>query len=186
MARNLMFIDKSAIQIIFLEKIKELFKMIILVICFSLFLNFNVCSAKTKEKETDIFLKWQKAMKLRQSYKYSPVSFDPFRSIIVQLKSLPVPQNITIFLKNYDLSDLKLVGIIDTGDQKIAVIEDPSGKGFFLKIGDYIGSQAGKIIRITKCAVYISQKFIDQQGNIIESPKPYIMKLSSEDGRCLE
>ncbi|OAG27599.1 pilus assembly protein PilP [Thermodesulfatator autotrophicus] len=166
-----------------LKRLNNFTKFLVFFLAF--FTCFDIALAGTKQKE-DIFLKWQKAMQMRKSYKYNPVNFDPFKPIVINLKPLPAPQNVTVFLKNYDLSDLKLVGIIDTGSQKIAVIEDPSGKGFFLKVGSYIGRQGGKIVKITKCAVYISQKFIDDEGNIIESSKPFIMKLSSEEGRCIE
>ncbi|WP_022853009.1 pilus assembly protein PilP [Thermodesulfatator atlanticus] len=167
-----------------IKKKKFLTKLILAIFC--LIITEASGYSKSISQKIDIEEAWNKALKLRESYKFSPLNFDPFKPFIIEYKPAPIAKNITVFLNNYDISELKLVGIIKKKNEYIAIIEDPSGKGFFLKKGDYLGKQGGEIIKITSCAVYITQKFIDYRGRIVQSKKPLILTLSTEGETCTE
>ena len=139
-----------------------------------------------RESLSEIIQEWQEALKLRHSAKYIPTNFDPFSPFIEELKPAPLEENATVYLSEYNLSQLRLVGIVKMGHQYIAVIEDPKGRGLFLREGDYIGSNKGKIIKITDCAVYIQERYVDFRGRIVTPSKPKILYLVSEEGPCLE
>ncbi len=129
---------------------------------------------------------WQEALKIRYSYKYVPTNFDPFAPFIQELRPAPLEKNVTVYLAEYNLSQVRLVGIVKMNGEYIAVIEDPKGRGVFLRVGDYLGSNKGKIIKITDCAVYIQEKYIDFRGRIIIPSRPKILYLVSEEGPCSE
>ena len=133
----------------------------------------------------DIIKKWEEALKAKYSYKYIPDNFDPFTPFINDLKPAPIAPNVTVYLAEYDLTQVKLVGIIKIRQEYIAIIEDPMGRGVFLKVGDYIGRNKGRITKITNCAVYIQENYIDFKGQTVKS-KPTILSLNDGEGKCSE
>ena len=133
-----------------------------------------------------IIKEWKKITEERLRYSFIPPQYDPFKTITIKLKPAPLKENQIIYHKDYNLHELKLVGIVRTRNTKIAIIEDPKGRGLFLKTGNYLGKNGAVIIKITDCAVYIAQRYIDYKGKIILSPKPYKMSLSTEGNQCKE
>jgi Tfp pilus assembly protein PilP len=67
-------------------------------------------------------------------------------------------------LEQFEINDYQLVGIITGPGLKKAVIQDPSGKGFFVFIGTRIGKGGGKIIQITGKEVLINEPYVDLTG----------------------
>ena len=65
-----------------------------------------------------------------------------------------------------DLSQLKLVGVIMSPDGNKALVEDSSGKGYFLSKGTYIGINAGKVVEIQKDRIIIEEEIQDATGNV--------------------
>jgi len=67
---------------------------------------------------------------------------DPFRSFatmfIDQAKKPTVNQR-TVLLSQYSIDELKLVGIVQSGDYPRAMLVDPTTKGWIVKKGDFIG-----------------------------------------------
>ncbi len=159
-------------------------KKLIITLLITITLNATVL-AKGQQKSLDKAIKeWQEALKARYSFKYIPTNFDPFAPIIQELRPAPLKGNITVYLSEYNLSQIRLVGIIKIKNKYIAVIEDPKGRGVFLKVGDYLGSNKGRIIKITDCAVYIQERYVDFRGRIIIPSEPKILYLASEEGPC--
>jgi len=140
---------------------------------------------KNTIKKENIIEKWKKALKTKYSYKYIPDNFDPFMPFITELKPAPILPNTIVYLSEYDLTQVKLVGIIKINNQYIAIIEDPMGRGAFVKVGDYICRTKGKIIKITNCAVYIQENYINFNKKIIKS-KPKILYLNDGEEKCLD
>ena len=81
-------------------------------------------------------------------------------------------------LERIDLSQLRLVGIILASSGNRALVEESSGKGYVIKKGTYIGTNAGKVVNIKKETVIVEEEFEDAYGKIatrkreIKLPKP--------------
>ena len=99
-------------------------------------------------------------------YAYNPAGKpDPFKPFIqlvpvrASLRNVPMTP-----LQRYEVSQLKLVAIISTPEGNVALVEDSSGKGFFLKKGTLIGKSDGKVTRILKDKVVIEELYQDVLG----------------------
>lgn len=81
-------------------------------------------------------------------------------------------------LERIDISQLKLVGIILAESGNKALVEEASGKGYIIKIGTYLGTNAGKVVKIEKDTVIVAEEYEDVLGNVtvrnteIKLPKP--------------
>jgi type IV pilus assembly protein PilP len=67
---------------------------------------------------------------------------DPFRSfasLFVDKSNRSVKNELPVILPQYAIDELKLVAIVLAGDYPRAMVLDPTGKGWVLKRGDYIG-----------------------------------------------
>jgi type IV pilus assembly protein PilP len=64
-------------------------------------------------------------------------------------------------LQKIDLSQLKIVGImvIPTGNK--ALVEDPSGKGYVITKGTYVGANFGRVKRILKDRIIVEEEVED-------------------------
>ena len=65
-------------------------------------------------------------------------------------------------LQSYDLNTLRLVGIMMLPGKKVAIIEDPSGKGYHVKVGTHIGLNDGVVVEILKDEVIVEEKYLDE------------------------
>ena len=81
-------------------------------------------------------------------------------------------------LEKIDLSQLKLVGIILASSGNRALVEESNGKGYVVKKGTYMGTNAGKVVKIEKDKVIVAEEFEDFRGNVtlrnkeLKLPKP--------------
>jgi type IV pilus assembly protein PilP len=81
-------------------------------------------------------------------------------------------------LERIDLSQLKLVAIVLASSGNRALVEESSGKGYVVKKGTYMGTNAGKVVKIEKNKVIVAEEFEDYRGNVtqrnkeIKLPKP--------------
>ena len=67
---------------------------------------------------------------------------DPFRSfasLFVDRTNHSVKNELPVILPQYAIDELKLVAIVLSGDYPRAMVLDPTGKGWVLRRGDYIG-----------------------------------------------
>jgi len=67
---------------------------------------------------------------------------DPFRSfasLFVDRTNRSVKNELPVILPQYAIDELRLVAIVLSGDYPRAMVLDPTGKGWVLKRGDYIG-----------------------------------------------
>lgn len=67
---------------------------------------------------------------------------DPFRSfasLFVDRTNRSVKNELPVILPQYAIDELKLVAIVLSGDYPRAMVLDPTGKGWVLRRGDYIG-----------------------------------------------
>ena len=67
-------------------------------------------------------------------------------------------------LEALDLSQLKLVGVMLSESGNTALVEDASGKGYVIKKGTYIGTNAGKVTHILKDRFIVEEEFESIDG----------------------
>ncbi len=67
-------------------------------------------------------------------------------------------------LEQFEVSDFELVGVVTGSGIKKAVVQDLTGKGYFIQVGTRIGKMGGKVIRITGKEVVIHEPFQDFLG----------------------
>jgi type IV pilus assembly protein PilP len=81
-------------------------------------------------------------------------------------------------LEKIDLSQLRLVGIILASSGNKALVEESNGKGYVIKKGTYMGTNAGKVVKIEKDKIVVAEEYEDVIGNVtlrnkeLKLPKP--------------
>lgn len=99
--------------------------------------------------------------------------FKPFFKLENVKKKKKSDRKVTAFvpktpLQRFALEELRLVGIIWQGKKNPeALIQDPSGKGYNVRTGTYVGDRGGKIVRIRKDVIVIEERTVDVLGEQI-------------------
>jgi type IV pilus assembly protein PilP len=109
---------------------------------------------------------------------YSPLGKrDPF--LVPQTKTEPrkVKRDLSP-LEQFELGQLKLVGIVWDPKQPRAMVEDTAGLGYIIRIGTPIGSSDGKVKTIKPNEVVIEEFYVDFDG--ARKSRDLSMKLPSE------
>ncbi|MDO8445235.1 MAG: pilus assembly protein PilP [Deltaproteobacteria bacterium] len=89
---------------------------------------------------------------------------DPFKPFI-ELEKKGAPAKVPLSpLQAYDVNELRLVGIILLPGKRVAMIEDPAGKGYNVTVGVLIGKNDGKVVEILKDEVIVEEKLVDETG----------------------
>lgn len=120
---------------------------------------------KKKEEPTKAAEK-KEDKKGEEEYSYNPAGKpDPFKPFVQLTAAKGGTRNAPLTpLQKYDVSQLKLVAIISSPGGNIALVEDVTGKGYFLKKGTWIGKNDGKVTKILKDKVIIEEVFQDIFG----------------------
>lgn len=84
-------------------------------------------------------------------------------------------------LEKLELSQVKLVAVVEMQDRIIAMVEEASGKGYEVAIGTYIGPNGGRVTSITKQGIKIEETMKDYQGKSLKRYEE-IKFHKSEDG----
>lgn len=95
---------------------------------------------------------------------------DPFVSLAVEK-----PKKGQTPLENYDVSAIKILGIVWTDKGNFAEVVLPDGKAYTLREGMTIGIHEGKIQKIDKNHIVIREKIKDYKGQL--KSKETILKL---------
>jgi type IV pilus assembly protein PilP len=115
-----------------------------------------------------------------QEYRYDPTGKpDPFKSFVQKLKRDSVAGKSTP-LERFDLSQLRLSGIIWGDERPRALIKDPSGKAYIVAEGSPIGKNDGRVIRIDDNQVMVKETYVDFMGKA--TTKDIQMKLHERQG----
>ncbi|MCL6584487.1 MAG: pilus assembly protein PilP [bacterium] len=88
---------------------------------------------------------------------------DPFKSPLAVELMQPAQPPLSPLL-TYDLSELKLVGIVWGGLGRVAVIETPDGKCYLVKQGEEIGKLKGRVVEIGNDRLSIQTTVTDYLG----------------------
>ena len=84
-------------------------------------------------------------------------------------------------LQRYALEELKLVGVVwRDGKGSRALVEDPEGKGYIVRVGTLIGDRGGKIVSIRPDRVEVEERVIDILGE--ERINRVSMRLHTPEG----
>jgi type IV pilus assembly protein PilP len=67
-------------------------------------------------------------------------------------------------LEKLDLAQLKLTAIVTTGDEKRALVEEASGKGYVVEIGTHMGLERGAVVEIGQDRIVIEHAAEDDFG----------------------
>lgn len=70
-------------------------------------------------------------------------------------------------LEKLDLAQLKLTAIVTAKNEKRALVEEASGKGYVVKIGTRIGLERGSVVEIDENRIVIEHKAEDDFGKIV-------------------
>jgi type IV pilus assembly protein PilP len=96
---------------------------------------------------------------------------DPFRPFIVvktepkrSFDSIKKTQHDSLPIHSFDVNQFRLIGIVTGGRENKAMVTDPGGKGYVLKVGMTIGKNDGKIVLINGSGVDVVEQFKDESG----------------------
>jgi len=123
-------------------------------------------AVEKKEQPAKVAGKKEPEKKEEAEYSYNPSGKpDPFKPFIQLTRAREGSRTAPLTpLQKYDISQLKLVAIISTPEGNVALIEDGTGKGYFLKKGTWIGKNDGKVTKILKDKVIIEEVYQDILG----------------------
>lgn len=121
---------------------------------------------RKKEEPAKVAEKKEADKKEEKEFTYNPQGkTDPFKPFIQLTPVRDASRRSPLTpLQKYDISQLKLVAIISPPEGNIALVEDGTGKGYFLKKGTWIGKNDGKVTKILKDRVVIEEAYQDIFG----------------------
>ncbi len=138
---------------------------------------------KKKEEPAKVAEKKEPEKKGEIEFSYNPVGKpDPFKPFI---ELTPVKSQRTVPLtplQKYDISQLKLVAVIATPEGNVALVEDATKKGYFLKKGTWIGKNDGKVIKILKDRVVVEEVYQDVFGQTKKNEVTLTLHQAEEGG----
>jgi type IV pilus assembly protein PilP len=79
-------------------------------------------------------------------------------------------------LENFDLSTLKLVAIYSMGEDRVAMVEDATGRGYTIRRGNYMGKNNGRIEKIEFDTVYLVEQIINPAGDVVDNQVTMTLK----------
>lgn len=108
--------------------------------------------------------------KIEIPYVYNPKGRpDPFRPYITEVQSFTAvrPANWAprTPLERSAISEFKVVAILWSEQDKRAMVEDGTGKGYIIKIGTFIGKKGGKVIDIFADHVVVEEQLVSIYGD---------------------
>ncbi len=101
---------------------------------------------------------------------------DPFIPLISEKKdSAPaagakedIPQRILTPLEKMELSQIKLVAVLESSKGTIAMVEEASGKGYEVRVGTYMGRNGGRVSAINSDGLLVKEFYTDYRGKRLE------------------
>lgn len=113
---------------------------------------------------------------LAQQNKYNVANkVDPFAPLVQEVgknykseKKPPVrPKRALTPLEKMELSQVKLVAIVITPKLKLAMVEEPMGKGYEVRVGTFIGKNGGQVSAINPDAIRVKEHVMDNKGQSV-------------------
>lgn len=114
------------------------------------------------------------------SYVYDPVGKrDPFRSFILD-RVAEKEDGAKGPLEQFDLAQLDVTGVVWEAEKKRALVIDPSGRAYIVKVGDAIGKNDGVILGIGDNVVLVREAYVDFHGE--KTTKEIEMRVRQSQG----
>jgi type IV pilus assembly protein PilP len=82
-------------------------------------------------------------------------------------------------LERFDLSALKLVGVVWGELGRKALIKAPDGKSYFATLETYMGKYSGKVIAIENDRLVIEEQYLNAEDKLV--PKTLTLPLRRKD-----
>lgn len=122
--------------------------------------------AKTDAKAdaVDLNIPKKAAESTAEPVKSKELNRDPFRPMTLRTKATKAPRENLSPLERFELSQLKLVGIVWDIKEPRAMVEDSGGLGYVVKVGTPIGSNDGKVKGIYRNEVVVEEFYSDDYG----------------------
>jgi type IV pilus assembly protein PilP len=112
-----------------------------------------------------------------KEYTYDPTGKrDPFRSFILTVEA--ERKDARGPLEQFDLTQLKVVAVVWGSERPRAVVSDPSGRGYIVREGTYMGKNEGRIIGIADNALVVKETYVDYFGET--TTKDVTMRVRAE------
>lgn len=93
---------------------------------------------------------------------FAPVEAAPPRSALPDARS----SSDLLPIQTFEVSKFRVAGIIAGLNENRALLIDPTGKGYVVRVGMLIGSNDGRITRITASSVEVLESFREDSGRI--------------------
>lgn len=101
---------------------------------------------------------------------------DPFRSFILDAKD--EREDSRGPLEQFDLAQLTVVAVVWGTNNPRAVVNDPSGRGYIVREGTYMGKNEGRVIAIADNALTVKETYVDYFGDT--TTKDVLMRVRVE------
>ncbi len=113
-------------------------------------------------------------------YSYNPIAKrDPFRSPVDDgAPRGDTGGNCNEPLCQFDMDQLTLVAVVTGDANPIAMVEDPSRRGYIVRRGSRMGKQGGKVTQILRDSVIVTEYWTAPDGKV--NPNPVALKLTPE------
>jgi type IV pilus assembly protein PilP len=112
------------------------------------------------------------------AYVYNPVGKrDPFRSPEAEpAAQAALAANCTDPLCRFDVDQLTLVAVVSGDANPLAMVQDPAGRGYFVRRNTRIGRQGGKVTQIMSDALVVTEYFTTPDGKTTANPVTLAIK----------
>ena len=113
------------------------------------------------------------------AYVYNPIGKrDPFRSPDAEPATQAALANAacTEPLCRFDIDQLTLVAVVSGDANPLAMVQDPAGRGYFVRRNTRVGRQGGKVTQIMSDAVVITEYFTTPDGKTTANPVTLAIK----------
>jgi type IV pilus assembly protein PilP len=134
--------------------------------------------AESKAEQADLNVPKPIAEKPAAAPAVKAGSRDPFRPMTMRARANSRPRENLSPLERFDLGQLKIVGIVWDLKEPRAMIEDPAGLGYVVKVGTPIGNNDGKVKAIHRNQIVVEEFYEDPYG--ARKARDISLKLLSE------
>ena len=113
------------------------------------------------------------------AYVYNPIGKrDPFRSPDAEPAAQAALASTTCTepLCRFYIDQLTLVAVVSGDANPLAMVQDPAGRGYFVRRNTRVGRQGGKVTQILSDAVVITEHFTTPDGKTTANPVTLAIK----------
>jgi type IV pilus assembly protein PilP len=112
-------------------------------------------------------------------YVYTPIGKrDPFQNVfaVKEVTAVKVPGRKPTPLQRWSLDQLRLTMAMTGTSSPMAMVEDPEGRGWPVRLGDFVGQNWGKVTSIQKDQIVVTETITDHAtGRVYPSNIPIKM-----------